>query len=185
MKPSEDIGDLLKQLRNSKKVSIRQLARKAGVSPAIISRIEQGHSSPSFATLQKILEAFHMNFAQFFGSAQPAAQSPIIPRRMMKQIDGIGEKLKFTLVNAGYSPDIQLLLEEYAPGANWGNDMLTHESVETGICMQGELTLELAGRTHAISKGDGWCFDSRQPHRFSNRSSRKAVLVSANTPAVF
>lgn len=182
---NENIGFLLRNERQKRDISIRALAKKADVSPAIISRIEKGHTSPSFATLKKILDVFHLNFAEFFKAADNVPKSPVIKKSKIKRLDGLGEKLKVFLINAGVSKDIQLFLEEYEPGGSFGSDMLTHKSVEAGICIKGKLALELGGETYSISEGDGWCFDSNIPHRFSNPSDKKAVLVTANTPAVF
>ena len=50
-----DLGPRLQMLRKRCGTSIRQLARRAGVAPGIISCIERGKNSPSISTLQKIL----------------------------------------------------------------------------------------------------------------------------------
>lgn len=187
MKPtsSEDVGPLLKAERQKRNLSLRALARLAGVSAAIVLRIEQGTTSPSFATLKKILDAFNMSFAEFFNAGKKFAESPVIHKSEMKKMIGIGEKLSVTIVNAGTSDDLQLIYEEYAAGGHTGRDMLRHDSVEAGICLKGKLLLELAGKTYPLSAGDGWFFDSKIPHRFSNPAKTKAVLISANTPATF
>jgi HTH-type transcriptional repressor of puuD len=185
MSHDENIGALLNRERIQRKVTIRALARKAGLSPAIISRIEQGHSSPSFATLKKILDVFGLSFAEFFGSQKSAEESPIIRKKDMRVNRGIGEGLLATVVNAGRSKELQLFREVFEPGGHYGKEMLTHQSVEAGICVKGTLRLDLGDRTYTVSEGDGWFFDSTIPHRFSNPTKKQAILVSANTPGTF
>lgn len=54
---SQLIGIKVKRLREKKEISSKELAERAGVTPQTISRIEQGHTDVSFATLRKILAA--------------------------------------------------------------------------------------------------------------------------------
>jgi len=51
------IGVKVKRLRERKEISSKELAERAGVAAQTISRIEQGHTDVSFATLRKILAA--------------------------------------------------------------------------------------------------------------------------------
>lgn len=54
---SKLIGVKVKRLREKKGISSKGLAERAGITPQTISRIEQGHTDVSFATLKKILAA--------------------------------------------------------------------------------------------------------------------------------
>jgi transcriptional regulator with XRE-family HTH domain len=54
---SKLIGVKVKRLRERNEISSKELAERAGVSAQTISRIEQGHTDVSFATLRKILAA--------------------------------------------------------------------------------------------------------------------------------
>jgi transcriptional regulator with XRE-family HTH domain len=50
-------GELVRDLRLQRTMSQRELAERAGTTQAVISRIEQGRSSPTVATLERIVEA--------------------------------------------------------------------------------------------------------------------------------
>lgn len=54
---SKLIGVKVKRLREKKGINSKELAERAGIAPQTISRIEQGHTDVSFATLRKILAA--------------------------------------------------------------------------------------------------------------------------------
>jgi transcriptional regulator with XRE-family HTH domain len=53
----EQIGQLLKETRERHGLSQRRLARRAGTTQAVVSRIEQGRASPSVDTLERLLGA--------------------------------------------------------------------------------------------------------------------------------
>jgi DNA-binding XRE family transcriptional regulator len=56
----------VKQLRESKGFSTRQLAREAGVSTETIYSIEHGKRQPSVTTLGKIARALDVEVKDFF-----------------------------------------------------------------------------------------------------------------------
>lgn len=49
-------GTLVKELRLSRKISQRKLARQTGVARNTIRKIEEGESDPSVYTMERILE---------------------------------------------------------------------------------------------------------------------------------
>ncbi|MBN1674790.1 MAG: helix-turn-helix domain-containing protein [Kiritimatiellae bacterium] len=183
MDDPEDIAQILRRERQRRELSVRELAKRAGVSPTIVSRIENGHTSPSFATVKKILAAFGIGFSDLFGGAEHARPSPVIRKGAMRRVKGLGAGRETLLVNPSASASIQLFREEYEPGASSADAPETHESTEVGLCISGSLELELPGQTCAISGGDGWFFEPGQPHRFVNRSGGKAVIVFADVAA--
>lgn len=60
MKSEKINGTVLKAARQSRKLSIRQLAEMSGVNKTTIQRIESGEVSPSVETLEKILDSLSM-----------------------------------------------------------------------------------------------------------------------------
>jgi len=64
LKPSEildlDADQLIRGVRDRRKVSQRELAQRAGLPLSTISRIESGAVSPRFDTLRRLLKAAHV-----------------------------------------------------------------------------------------------------------------------------
>ena len=80
---------------------------------------------------------------------------------------------------------IAFLNEIYPPGADTGDEMLTHEGEETGILVEGRLELVVGLETFVLEAGDSYYFESTKPHRFRNPFDAPARLISAATPANF
>src|SRR3546814_7156439 len=64
-----DVGARLRRLRELHGLSQRELAKRAGVSNATISLIEQNRASPSIGSLKKVLDGIPVSLADFFASA--------------------------------------------------------------------------------------------------------------------
>ncbi|MGK5679480.1 helix-turn-helix domain-containing protein [Actinoplanes sp. URMC 104] len=57
----EDIGGFIRDLRQTARISLRQLADKAGVSNPYLSQIERGLRKPSAEVLQQIASALRVS----------------------------------------------------------------------------------------------------------------------------
>lgn len=63
-----DIGSKINKLRTERKLSMRELGDRIGVSHAHISKLESGINSPSVDLLEKLADCFNINIAYFFTS---------------------------------------------------------------------------------------------------------------------
>jgi len=78
---SRDLGHKVRTLRSERRMSIADLATKAGVSAGIISQIERGKSNPSMKTLQRIRAALGVSLWAFLEQPKVVSQDPMFVRR--------------------------------------------------------------------------------------------------------
>jgi transcriptional regulator with XRE-family HTH domain len=176
-----DVGRQLKSVRTAFGLSQRELAKRAGVTNGMISLIEQDRVSPSVGSLQKILSAFPMTMAEFFTRDMESQEHVVFRAGDLPDV-GTGS-IQYRLVAASRRDrKMSILSEVYQPDSDTGDDLLTHSGEEGGVVVEGELELTVAGNTWVLGPGDAYYFDSRLPHRFRNRGSQPARVVSANTP---
>ena len=179
-----DLGQRLRALRLARGLSQRELAKRAGVSNAIISLIEQNRSSPSVGSLKKVLDGLPLSLAEFF--AGEAAPSPPVFFRAADLVELAGGAISYRQIGrdlAGRA--VQILHERYQPGADTGEAMLRHESEEGGVVVRGQLEVTIDGERRLLGPGDAYYFDSRRPHRFRNTGSEECEVVSACAPPSF
>jgi transcriptional regulator with XRE-family HTH domain len=188
-----DVGARLREIREQHDLSQRQLAERAGVPHAQISMVERNHSSPSVASLRKILNGVGMTMAEFFDSEVPPRRKDQVfftPRDLIdltsKLTDdsGLAPRGVLSLRQVGDSRqhNLQILHEVYEPGADTGESMLEHEASEGGIVVSGELEITVGADIRILKAGDAYLFNSRKPHRFRNISDRPATVISACAP---
>jgi transcriptional regulator with XRE-family HTH domain len=60
----QTLGDAIRNLRGDLDFSLRELAKKAGISPPFLSDIEAGKRSPSDETLQSLAKTLKVTFEQ-------------------------------------------------------------------------------------------------------------------------
>ncbi len=164
---SIDVGARLRSVRITFGLSQRALARRAGVTNGLISLIEQNRVSPSVSSLKKVLDGVPMTLAEFFTLDMAAAPQPFFSRRRARRA---GQRPGIAQARGGSTPGRQLTLlhERYAPGAETGDEMLTHRGEEGGVVVKGSIELTVAGVTRVLQAGEAYYFSSHLPHRFKN-----------------
>ena len=60
------VGERIKSLRHRKKLTLEQLAREAGISPILLSKIEAGRGSPSLSAVSRIAKSLQTSLKYFF-----------------------------------------------------------------------------------------------------------------------
>jgi len=183
MEDEFDTGGRLKALRQAAGLSQRQLAERAGVPHGQISMIETGRSSPSVASLRRILGGLGTSMSAFFEPDETPPQKVFFRAGALTDLTGrLGTGVAIAQVGDALAHGLQLLTETYAPGADTGEAMLDHEGSEGGIVVAGEIEVTVGDQHVVLGPGDAYLFDSRAPHRFRNPGPVPARIISACTP---
>lgn len=185
-----DVGARLKALRHQYNLSQRQLAEHANVPHGQISMIETNKSSPSVASLRKILSGFGISMSEFFEPDSVASQQPFFTPSELRDLtsllyrDSKSSEHAITIKQVGDAKlhGLQILQEHYEPGADTGASMIEHEANEGGIVISGEIEITVGADIRVLKAGDAFLFNSREPHRFRNISDRACKVISACTP---
>jgi transcriptional regulator with XRE-family HTH domain len=175
------VGARLRSVRELAGMSQRELAKRAGVTNATISLIEQESHAPSLASLHRILNAIPISIADFF--ALPTSQENVLfydkddlasVTRGAAQLSVLGSERR--------DKKLQLFFERYAPGASTGDELITHEGETAAVIVQGTVELEVDGKTRRIEAGGGFQLLGKHPYRLSNVGRTTAIVVCACTP---
>ena len=176
-----NIGERLRVLREMHGMSQRALAKKAGVTNGIISMIEKNRTSPSLATLKKILDAIPTPLADFFTEGATPQLRTFYTESELLEIGSSGFSFKQVGIDLS-DRAMQIMHERVEAGADSGIEMLRHESEEGGVIIKGTIELTVGNEVRVLGPGDAYYFDSRIPHRFRNIGDEEAEIVSACSP---
>lgn len=178
------LGQRLKAVREETGLSQRELAKRTNVSNATISLIEQDRTNPSVGLLKRILDGIPMSLSEFFGGIETNQPRYFFPAAELGEI-GAGD-ISYRQVGRNLKGrNLQILHEHYAPGADTGETLLSHESQEGGVVIRGHLEVIVGDQSCILGPGDAYYFDSRLPHRFHNAGDVECEVVSACTPPSF
>src|SRR5919204_819225 len=77
----DDVGRRIREHRIQSNLSLRELARRLGISPSAISQIETGKSRPSGSTLYSIVTGLGMSLDELFSGANHTRRRAAAPER--------------------------------------------------------------------------------------------------------
>src|SRR5258706_15340685 len=60
------LGATIRALRQARRLTLREVAERAGVTESFLSQVERDVASPSIATVGRIARAFDLSIAQLF-----------------------------------------------------------------------------------------------------------------------
>lgn len=75
------IGDRLRLLRETKKLSQGDIEKRTGLLRCYISRVENGHTVPAIETLEKLARAMEIPLYQLFYDGEEPPELPNLPKR--------------------------------------------------------------------------------------------------------
>ena len=70
------VGSRLRRERERRKISLRELARRVGVSPSLVSQIELDRVNPSVSTLYALVTELGMTMGDVFGDTTSRRRAP-------------------------------------------------------------------------------------------------------------
>lgn len=189
-----DVGPRLRARRVERGMSQRELARRLGLSPSLISQIEKGQSRPSVSTLYGMVSELDLSLDELFLSRVPQDPPaddgvPTSPAAAMLVSLSASEDAPQTIeLESGVrwtrlagSPDgrVDFLSVEYDVGgaSSEGEVLQRHPGREYGYVIEGRLFLQIGPERHERCAGQAIAFESMTPHRMWNGGDAPARAV--------
>lgn len=177
-----DFGIRLCQLREERGVSLRELGRRTGLSASSLSAIEKGRSSPTLATLQRILQALGTSIGEFF--ATPAV-SEVVPVFHAAEMSTIHDRHRAYTLCFPRRVDLRFeMLREVLATTETTPDWERHDCDVGGILLHGgPVQLEIEGHgAWVLQQNDAFYITAGEKHRARSIGKENAILVTVLCP---
>jgi transcriptional regulator with XRE-family HTH domain len=192
-----DLGQRLRDAREEKDIGLRELARRLGVSPSLISQIETGKTEPSINTLFSIVSELELSVNEIVfdsrhgasgppgagqraqeeqvdrrqtdGSSQAEAPGSPVVRSTDRKSISLESGVTWQRLTAEPDHNVDFLYLRYPPGSESTppHSLMRHNGTEYGYILKGRLQVSIGFDTYEIGPGDTIAFDCTQPHRFA------------------
>ena len=180
------LGEKLRGLRLKKSMGLVQLGEHSGLSPAMLSKLENGRLVPTIPTLLRIAMVFSVGLEYFFTDERKRHVVAIsrkqdrirFPERPgTSEVSYWFESLDF-LAN---DRKLNAFLAEFQPVAADKQGLHHHAGVEFLYMIRGKLDLVIGSDTHTLDTGDAIYFDSSVRHGYRRAGTQisTAIIVTA------
>jgi len=175
------IGQRIRALRERRKLTIADLAKRTGYTPGFISQVENDQTNLSINSLLKMAQALGASVNAFFD--EPKAQHRVVRKEMRGQIVFPQRGMTEHLLSPTLKGKMQMILSELEPGGTTGPEPYTHDSdEECGFVIEGQIRVWVGGESYELSQGDTITFESRIPHRWECTGRKRAIVLWTMTP---
>jgi transcriptional regulator with XRE-family HTH domain len=173
----------LRAERERRGISLRELARRLGVSPSAISQIETGRARPSVATLWAIVTELGMSLDDLFAEGATGAdpgpvasgaggdepRGPVVGEAEREAIR-LATGVRWERLTAEPDPDVDFIFVTYEVGGSSSPDeaLVRHGGREYGLVLTGSLEVTVGFESTVLGPGDSISFESATPHRLRN-----------------
>ena len=146
------------------------------------SHLERGGSSPTLATLHKILIALNTSMMDFFAEPAPSAAAGMVFRREeMRCVADARRRYTFLLPRRD---DVKVeMLDEYLLPGERDPEFETHPCDVGGVVLTGMVELEVEGQeAELLRAGDGMYIPAGRKHRGRCAGAEPARLITVYYP---
>ncbi|NKB78107.1 MAG: helix-turn-helix domain-containing protein [Gammaproteobacteria bacterium] len=161
------IGTQVKQFRIKQGMTVADLAREAQLSPGMLSKVENGMTSPSLATLNSLSKALNVPVTSLFRLYEEISQATFVPAGGGLDIERQGTRAGHQYKLLGHSSNQQPAVEPYIVTLSEKSDvfpLFQHPGIEFIHVLEGEVIYRHANNIYPLKPGDSLYFDSEALH---------------------
>jgi transcriptional regulator with XRE-family HTH domain len=161
------IGSQVRSFRKKLDLTVVGLANLAGLSAGMLSKIENGNTSPSLGTLQALARALHVPVTAFFRRFDEERDATLVRAGEGLKIERRGTRAGHQYQLLGHTVGKSIAIEPYMITLTEESEVFPifqHSGMEFIYVIEGNVNYRHGDRTYDLSPGDSLFFDADVPH---------------------
>ncbi len=161
------IGHQIKEFRKQLKMTVTEVAKQADLSPGMLSKIENGHTSPSLSTLKSLSNALNVPVTSLFRKFEEERDCTYVRSGEGLMINRQGTRAGHNYQLLGHTINKQVTVEPFIITLTEESEVFPifqHTGVEFLYLLEGKVLYRHANQTHMLNPGDSLFFDADTPH---------------------
>ena len=181
--PEDDpLGTRLRAKRRELGLTLKDVAKGAGLSVGFISQVERGLAAPSLSSLVSISRVLKTEIGAFL--QQPRARASYTRHGQRQTYTIEGQTVSYERVSSSFGGQtMHSVIIHMPPG--YRSEPITHEGEEMEFVLEGTVTSELDDRTVVLHAGDSVHHPSSMRHCLWNHTDKPAVMLWVGTMDLF
>ena len=174
------VGRRLREIRTARRLTLREVADRAGISESFLSQVERGRTGATIASLQRIAAALDLAVSDLFA---PDSSRPRVLRRDDRSELAFGRLARKSLLTPKPFETLEVVSATFEAGGSTGDEPYTHgDSEELFLVVSGTVQLQLGEEIVTLAAGDSARYRSSMPHRVSNPGPAPSEVLFVISP---
>ncbi|MBT3143383.1 XRE family transcriptional regulator [Phaeobacter gallaeciensis] len=175
------LGNLIRKCRQKRKLTLKELCDKAGVSVGYLSQVERGNATPSLGTLAQIARALDLGLDYFVITPKPGDAVSYADQRRKFSISDTGVTYE-ALSTEFPGHELSAFIVNCPPG--FQSETFQHEGEEFIYVLSGSIEKSLDGETFTLREGDSLHYNGITPHGWKTVGDIPARMLWTGTLVV-
>jgi quercetin dioxygenase-like cupin family protein len=176
----KSFGAKMKQLRQTRQVSLETLTSKTGYAQRYLKEIEEGTIIPPVSAVIQIAKALSIDSGSFLSAEEQEKSEKKRRESFLKRTQAYAYK---TLTPDAQTRHMKAFLVTIDPHQDHKMVEYRHEGEEFVYVLKGDVEVIVGQNTHQVKKDETVHFDSGQTHKLRNLGGEEAqLLVVIYTP---
>jgi len=161
------IGYQVREFRNKLGMTVVELSKQAGVSPGMLSKIENAQTSPSLSTLQALARALNVPVTTLFRRFEEQRDATFVKSGNGLAIERRGTRAGHQYQLLGHSVNKSISVEPYLITLTEKSDvfpLFQHAGLEFLYILEGAVNYRHGNHLYKMEAGDSLFFDADSPH---------------------
>jgi transcriptional regulator with XRE-family HTH domain len=172
------IGAKVAKARAERGWSLNQLARRSGLSPASIHKIEKSGMTPTITSLMKVAAALGKSVGYFIEESDGLRPVTVVRRDERTRLHTSKDGLVLNNISGRYGPFFVAGAEaDVEPRADSGPQPMIHPGEELVLLLEGTMRFTIDAIDYDLEEGDSIHFRTAYPHSWANPSDRLARAI--------
>jgi transcriptional regulator with XRE-family HTH domain len=178
------IGREVREFRQKMELTVAELAKLSGLSIGMLSKIENGLSSPSLSTLKALSKALNIPVTAFFRKYEEERDASYVPAGTGLIIERRGTRAGHQYQLLGHSIDKRIAVEPYLITLTEESEvfpLFQHSGMEFIYMLEGKVNYRHGDKLYRLEPGDALFFNADAPHgpdELTNLPARFLSIIS-------
>ena len=180
---SLSVGARIKAVRETKSLSLKDIALRTGFSESVIGQIERGETLPPLGDMVKLARALEMKMGYLLSQGESRPYT-VVRKKNRKMISRYGSQktMRYGYTYESLAPEkkernMEPFLVTLEPTSQEESPS-THEGEEFIFVLEGEIEVILGDDREVLSMEDSIYYDSTLPHRVRALGQQNARIVA-------
>ena len=191
MDNTQIVGEKIKSIRETKQISVSELAERTGLAEEQINRIENNVDIPSLAPLIKIARALGVRLGTFLDDQDEVGAVVCRKEELNNSTISFSNNAMnarthmqyHSLSNSKADRHMEPFIIDIENTEETNYELSSHEGEEFIFVMEGAVEIAYGKKTHVIEAGDSIYYDSIVPHHVHGYKGQAAkILAVVYTP---
>ena len=181
-----NVGRKIRELREKQGLTLRQLSKRADVSPSTIQKIEKNLISPSLGTVLRIAKGLETTIESLLNAHPQSRDVVYLPKEKRGTI--AVPDLKITLQSLAEGlPDqpFSAVILTIPKGARMKEREFQHHGEELMFCLKGTVEFTIRDQRYLLTAGDSLRFKSQLRHFWKHVGEEEAQLLMICAPPIY